>query len=215
MSNSMDEHQTTTSSEQIKLNNYLPTVHNPETSNDQQQGNHSSEQTEPYVSAVPSLPQSFSNVWHSGTLSLTVLDMQMASSTTALTQDPESSDIQWVTFTGLGSQVTVIGYMDGESTLLKVEVVLSRGNLSISVEYDFGEHVSLVLKLTILENRTFIYRLEQHSKLSIILFTEAKNLKNILFKVLETFVEIYISSMQMTEWLDAIKILMNIRVALG
>ncbi len=76
----------------------------------------------------------------------------MASSTTALTQDPESSDPQQVTFTRLGSRVTVVGHMDGEGTLLRVEVVLSRGNLSIAVGYDFGEHVSLVLELTILEN---------------------------------------------------------------
>ncbi len=76
----------------------------------------------------------------------------MASSTTALTQDPESSDPQRVTFARLGSWVTVIGYMDGEGTLLRVEVILSRGNLSVMVGYDFGEHVSLVLELTILEN---------------------------------------------------------------
>ncbi len=71
--------------------------------------------------------------------------------------------------------------MDGEGTLLRVEVILSRGNLSVAVGYDFGEHVSLVLELTVLENGdvrivsgTFIYRSERHSGHSIILFTEAK-----------------------------------------
>ncbi len=127
-------------------------MRDPETSNDQQQGNRSSEQTDPYVSVVPSPPQSSSNVWHSDTLLPTVLDVQMASSTTALMQDPKSSDPQWVTFACLGSWVTIIGYMDGEGTLLRVEVILSRGNLSVVVGYDFGEHVSLVLELTVLEN---------------------------------------------------------------
>ncbi|PBK58530.1 hypothetical protein ARMSODRAFT_1035540 [Armillaria solidipes] len=124
----------------------------PDTSNDQQQGNRSSEQTEPYVSAFPSPPRSSSNVRRSDTLSPTVLDAQTASTTTALTQDPEPSNPQQVTFARLGSRVTVVGYIDGEGTLLRVEVVLSRGNLSVSVGYDFGEHVSFVLELTVLEN---------------------------------------------------------------
>ncbi len=76
----------------------------------------------------------------------------MASTTTALMQDPEASNPQQVTFAHLGSWVTLVGYIDGEDIWLRVEVILLRGNLSLLVGYDFGEHVSLVLELTILEN---------------------------------------------------------------
>ncbi len=69
-----------------------------------------------------------------------------------LTQGPEASNPQLVTFARLGSRVSLVGYIDGEGTLLRAEVILSRGNFSVSVGYDFGEHVSLVLKLTVLEN---------------------------------------------------------------
>ncbi|KAK0236482.1 hypothetical protein EDD85DRAFT_791780 [Armillaria nabsnona] len=82
-------------------------MRDPDTSNDQQQGNHLSEETEPYVSAFPLPPQSSSNFWHSDTLSVTVLDVQTASTTMALTQDPEASNPQQITFAHLGSWVTL------------------------------------------------------------------------------------------------------------
>ncbi|KAK0235568.1 hypothetical protein EDD85DRAFT_955142 [Armillaria nabsnona] len=124
----------------------------PDTSNDQQQENRSSEETELYVSAFPSPPQSSSNFQHSDTLSVTVLDVQTASTTVALTQDPKAFNPQQITFAHLGSRVTLIGYINGEGTLLRIEIFLSRGNLSVSVGYNFGKHVSFVLELTVLEN---------------------------------------------------------------
>ncbi|PBL03900.1 hypothetical protein ARMGADRAFT_1022458 [Armillaria gallica] len=86
------------------------------------------------------------------TLSVTVLDTQMALTTTVLIQGPEASNPQQVTFAHLGSWVTLVGYINREGTLLRAEVILSRGNFNVSVGYNFGEHVSLVLELTVLKN---------------------------------------------------------------
>ncbi|KAK0237579.1 hypothetical protein EDD85DRAFT_951762 [Armillaria nabsnona] len=158
MSTSIREHQAT-SSEEIELYVSAFSFAPQSASNVQRsdnlspaQGNRSSEETELYVSAFPSPPQSSSNFQHSDTLSVTVLNAQTASTTTALTQDPEASNPQQITFACLGSWVTLTGYINGEGTLLRVEIVLSRGNLSVLVGYNFGEHVSFVLKLTVLKN---------------------------------------------------------------
>ncbi len=88
----------------------------------------------------------------SDNLSPAVLDVQPASPTTTLTRDSEPSYPQQLTFACLGSRLTIVGYIDVEGSLLRVEVILSRGNFSVSMGHDFGEHISIVLELTDLEN---------------------------------------------------------------
>ncbi|KAK0224270.1 hypothetical protein IW262DRAFT_1459333 [Armillaria fumosa] len=85
-----------------------------------------------------------------------VLDNHMSASSdmrspspqgTVSTQDSEESIQQRITFTCLGSCVTIVGHIRQDGSISKMEAVLSMGNINIALEYELGQRLAVILEL--------------------------------------------------------------------
>ncbi|KAK0230331.1 hypothetical protein IW262DRAFT_1291471 [Armillaria fumosa] len=70
---------------------------------------------------------------------------------TVSTQDSEESIQQHITFARLGSRVTIVGHIRQDGSILKMEAVLSMGNVNIALEYELGQRLAVILELDYLD----------------------------------------------------------------
>ncbi|KAK0496580.1 hypothetical protein EDD18DRAFT_1105687 [Armillaria luteobubalina] len=78
---------------------------------------------------------------------------------------------QRITFTHLGSCVAIIGHIHQDGSMLKIEAILSMGNVNVTLEHKFGQHLTVILELdylddeskTILETPTWLSKHPHHS----------------------------------------------------